>query len=83
MAMTAAGTTVEALMYGLRSGVRELSAPDTLGRLRELDDAQLRVVVDRLRNFMPHIAKPWTADEIAALIAAWGKVKALPRTGAR
>jgi hypothetical protein len=78
--MTAAGTTVEALVYGLRSGVKELSAPDTLGRLCELDDEQLRAVVLRLRNFMPHIAPAWTPNEIATLIAT--RNSALGRTGA-
>jgi hypothetical protein len=56
MAMTAASSTVEALMFGLRT------------------------VVLRLQNFMPHIAKAWTANEIAVLIAT--RNNALGRTGA-
>jgi hypothetical protein len=80
MAMTAAGTTIEALMHGLRQGVQELAQADTLGRLLELDDQQLSAVIVRLQNFMPHIARAWTPDEIAVLIAT--RNTALGRTGA-
>jgi hypothetical protein len=78
--MTAAGPTVEALMFALRAGVNELCQADTLGRLCELNDAQLSDVVIRLQNFQPHIAKAWTANEIAVLIAT--RNNALGRTGA-
>jgi hypothetical protein len=67
-------------MFALRAGVNELCQADTLGRLCELDDAQLSDVVIRLQNFMPDIAKAWTANEIAALIAT--RNAALGRTGA-
>jgi hypothetical protein len=39
MAMTASGATIEALVYGLRSGVQELCQADTLSRLCDLDTA--------------------------------------------
>jgi hypothetical protein len=80
MVVNAAGTTVETLAFGLRSGVKGLSAPDSFGRLLELDDRQLSNVVVRLQNFMPHIARAWTPDEIAVLIAT--RNNALGRTGA-
>jgi hypothetical protein len=68
IAKRAASSTVEALMYGLRSGVKELDEPDTLRRLCELSDEQLREVVVRLQSFQPHIAPAWKADDIEVLI---------------
>jgi hypothetical protein len=55
-------------MYGLRSGVKELDEPDTLRRLCELSDEQLREVVVRLQNFQPHIAPAWSTEDIEVLI---------------
>jgi hypothetical protein len=78
--MTAAWSTIEACVFGLRQGVQELAQADTLGRLCELDDEQLSDVIVRLQNFPPHIAKAWTANEIAVLIAT--RNNALGRTSA-
>jgi hypothetical protein len=72
----AAGSTVEALMYSLRAGVSALGKPETLGRLSELDDAQLREVVVRLQQFQPQIAPAWSADDIAVLITIRSKAHA-------
>jgi hypothetical protein len=72
----AAASTVEALMFGLRSGVQELGQEDTISRLSELSDAQFREVAVRLQKFQPHIAKAWTAGEIAVLITVRRKVRA-------
>jgi hypothetical protein len=70
----AAASTVEALMFGLRDGIEALPAnPDRLRRLSELSADQLREVCARLQNFKPTIARPWTADEVAALVRIWGK----------
>ena len=70
----AAASTVEALMYGLRDGIEALPAnPDRLRRLSELSADQLKEVCARLQNFKPTIARPWTADEVAALVRIWGK----------
>ena len=46
-----AEATVEALIFSLRNGIDALSHLDTLRRLCELDDAQLRAVVIRLQRF--------------------------------
>ena len=70
----AAASTIEALMFGLRDGIEALPAnPDKLRRLSELSADQLREVCARLQNFKPTIARPWTADEVAALVRIWGK----------
>jgi hypothetical protein len=69
----AAPTTVEALMYSLRSrGTAALLEPDCRRRLSELSAEQTRAVAVRLQNLKPHIAPAWDADQISALL----KVKA-------
>jgi hypothetical protein len=75
----AAEMTVEALMYSLRKGVGTLGEPNTLGRLSELDDAQLRLVTVRLQKFKFEIAAPWTAEDVEILIAVRGKLHAKER----
>jgi hypothetical protein len=61
--------TVEALMYSLREGgVKALEEPDTRRRLSQLNDRQLVEVGDRLQRLKPHIACPWTTDEVNLLI---------------
>jgi hypothetical protein len=68
----AAQPTVEALMYGLRDGVDALpTKPERLRRLSELNETQLHEVCARLQNFKPTIGRPWTPDEVAALVAIW------------
>jgi hypothetical protein len=72
----AAYATVEALMFGLRSGVQELGQSDTIRRLSELSDEQLREVVVRVQKFQPHIAPAWKPEEVEVLIAVRSKVRA-------
>jgi hypothetical protein len=73
----AAASTVEALMFGLRDGIDALpTKPERLRRLSELSETQLHEVCARLQNFKPAIARPWTADEVAALVAIWAKTHA-------
>jgi hypothetical protein len=65
-------TTVDALVYSLRRGIAaELTKPDTLRRLSELDKGQLKAICRRLQNFKPEIAPPWSPEDVAALIAKW------------
>jgi len=64
-------TAVEALTYSLRRGINELTQPDTLRRLSELDKGQLKAICCRLQNFKPEIAPPWSPEDVAALIAKW------------
>jgi plasmid stabilization system protein ParE len=63
--------TIEALVYSLRRGAAELSKPDKLRRLSELDKAQLKAICRHLQNFNPEIAPPWPPEDVAALIAKW------------
>ena len=66
--------TVEALVYGLRDGIDALpTKPERLRRLSELSADQLKEVCARLQNFKPTIARPWTADEVDALVSIWAK----------
>jgi len=66
--------TVEALVYGLRDGIDALpTKPERLRRLSELSADQLKEVCARLQNFKPTIARPWTADEVDALVSIWIK----------
>jgi hypothetical protein len=63
----AAQSTIDALMYALRSGITALEKPDNLRRLGELDDAQLRTCVGQLLKRT--VAPSWTQDEVGVLIA--------------
>jgi len=47
--MNAPAATVEALMFGLRDGIEAFN-PDTLRRLSELSEEQLRAVCERVQN---------------------------------
>ena len=69
----AAQSTVEALMFSLRSGVQTLGQLDTLRRLCELGDEQLRDVAVRVQRFEPHIAPAWSAEGIEVLIIVRSK----------
>jgi hypothetical protein len=70
----AAASTVEALVFGLRDGIDALPAkPERLRRLSELSADQLKEVCARLQNFKPTIGRPWTADEVDALVSIWAK----------
>jgi hypothetical protein len=71
----AAAATVEALMYGLREGIKSLAThPDRQRRLSQLSQRQLVEVCDRLQKFRPEIARPWTRDEVTKLVAVWKNI---------
>jgi hypothetical protein len=67
----APASTVEPLMYALRRGGAALTDPNNARRLSELSEAHLHEVCARLQNFKPKIARPWTADEVQALVIIW------------
>src|SRR5262245_7600610 len=71
----AAAATVEALMFSLRSGVNELTKPDTQRRLSELDERQLETACLRIQAFKPEIAPAWSAEDVDLLISAWRKFR--------
>jgi hypothetical protein len=64
----AAASTVEALMYSLRSGREALSRSDVRQRLSELDKEQLCKVAARLLKFT---AAGWTEADIEVLTNMW------------
>src|SRR5262245_13310395 len=70
----AANSTVKALMYSLRSGIGALGHSETVRRLSELSDVQLREVAIRVQKFKPHIAPAWTAEDVQILLSAWSEV---------
>src|SRR5262249_37410676 len=71
----AAAAPVEALMCSLRSGVNELTKPDTQRRLSELDERQLEAACLRIQAFKPEIAPAWSAEDVDLLISAWRKFR--------
>jgi hypothetical protein len=68
----AAASTVEALMFSLRSrGVQALGEPDVLRRVAQLDDAQARKIAIRLQKLKPHIASAWVPEDVQVLLTVW------------
>jgi hypothetical protein len=67
----AAQSTVDALMYSLRSGCAALSRRDVQQRLTAVDEEQLRDICTLLQKRNPNIAKPWPAGEIEKLVMTW------------
>ena len=77
----AALSTVEALVYALRRGLKGLETVEVAGKLRpsadnmrrlaQLSEQQLHEVCARLQRFKPHIARAWTPDEIATFVSKW------------
>ena len=67
----AAESTVDALVFSLRSGVAALKRSDVLRRLSELSDAQLRDVAVRLQKF--ESGTMWTSTDIKILVAVRGR----------
>jgi hypothetical protein len=67
----AANSTVDALMYSLRSGVNALARNDVQQRIAMLDERQMHACCKELQHRNPDIAKSWTKDEIEKLVALW------------
>jgi len=70
----AADSTVEALMFSLRSGLAALGKPDALRRLSQCSDEQARAVAVRVQKFKPEIAPAWTLENVEVLLVAWSKI---------
>src|SRR5262245_39486300 len=64
----AAVSTVKALMFSLRNGVAALARPETVHRLSELSDTQMREVAVRAQKFGPNIAPAWTEKDLQVLL---------------
>jgi hypothetical protein len=58
-------TTVDALLFEMRSGVEALGKPKNLQRLCELSEEQLQDVVAKLISRKP----PWKDEEIELMLA--------------
>jgi hypothetical protein len=69
--MTAPQSTVDAVMYSLRSGTKMLAHAGTRERLNRISEQQLREMCKLLKNRNPSVAKSWTDDEVEKLIMTW------------
>lgn len=65
----AANSTIDALMFSLRSGTAALKRQDVRQRLAALDERQLRDICKQLLN--RHVAKPWSAAEVEMFVMVW------------
>ena len=68
-------TTVEALMFAMRSGAKALSESSNRRRLKELSEVQLHEVCARLQKFKSNIARAWTPAEIEGLVTIWAELQ--------
>ena len=66
-----AEATVDALVYQLRKGGAALSDLNARRQLAELSEQQMHEVSARLQKFMPHVARPWTPDEVEVFVELW------------
>jgi len=64
----AANSTVDALMYGLRAGVKALERGDVQRRITALDEPRMH---DCAKALQQRRAKPWSKDEIRMFVAMW------------
>ena len=71
----AAASTVEALMFELRSGTSVLRESAAKRRLSELSEAQVREVGARCNDSKPEIAKAWNPDGVVKLHFNMGRLK--------
>jgi hypothetical protein len=67
----AAQSTIDAVMYSLRSGIAVLTRDDVRGRLAVIAEDQLREMVVLLQKRDGRIAPRWEDDDIEALIETW------------
>jgi hypothetical protein len=68
-------TTVEALMFAMRSGAKAVSESSNQRRLKELTEVQLHEVCARLQNVKSNIARAWTPAEIEGLVTIWAELQ--------
>jgi hypothetical protein len=68
-------TTVEALMFTMRSGAKALYESSNRRRLKELSEVQLHEVCARLEKFNSNIARAWTPAEIEGLVTIWAELQ--------
>jgi hypothetical protein len=69
--MSAAQSTIDAVMYSLRFGIAVLSRDDVQHRLAVIDEGQLREIIVLLQKRDGRIAPRWENDDIEKLIETW------------
>jgi hypothetical protein len=73
-----AASTIEALLYELRSGLSCLADEGARNRLRSCDEAAMRVIAAELlswRSKNKPWLPPWSEDDVAKLAAIWGALR--------
>jgi hypothetical protein len=64
-------STIDAVMYSLRSGTAVLTRDDVLRRLAVIDETQLLEMIDLLQKRDGKIAPRWSDEEVEQLMQAW------------
>jgi len=72
----AAKSTIDALMYSLRSGAAVLARDVVRSRLATIAEDQLREMIALLQKRDGRIAPPWSDDDIKKLIRTWSACRA-------
>jgi hypothetical protein len=77
--MTAAASTVEALVYACRQGPQALERPDNVRRVRELNEEQLQELHGRVQRFgdLQYEGNPvmrWSVEQADALLDEWNRI---------
>jgi len=67
----AASSTIDALMYSLRSGTPALARSDVQQRLAALSEGQLHDICKQLQNRNPAVAASWNSADVEKLIVMW------------
>jgi hypothetical protein len=65
-----AQSTIDALMYSLRSGCGVLSRRDVQQGLTAVDEKLLHDICKQLQNRNPNVAKSWTVEQVEQLVTA-------------
>ena len=69
----AAQSTIDALMYSLRSGTAVLECADVKQRIAAANEGQLHDICKQLKDRNPAVAKSWSKDEIGKPVTAWAR----------
>jgi hypothetical protein len=78
--MTAAPSTIEALVYSCRQGPTALDAADNMQRLGQLDESQLEQVHIRVQRFRDDLqyegkaAVRWSSEQADTLLDKWSAI---------
>lgn len=78
-----ARSTVDALLYALRRGLKCLDDPDNMRRLGDCDNVAMTFVVGELRQWDPatrHWLRLWHENELRKLTVKWRRERERRKT---